>query len=101
MNKIKKIGASTLALLMCSLAFPAAADAASKTVYYKGTAVYWQYGRTLSQIYGYSEVASGRFAHRATVNGLSSSWVPAGKKNARAEKRVGFSTVRAQWDCKK
>ncbi|MBR5950105.1 MAG: hypothetical protein IKZ87_01580 [Actinomycetaceae bacterium] len=97
MTKMKKAVAAVTAAVMMTFAVPGIANAA--TVYYKGTAVYWGHGRTISGLYGYSEVQSSVYQHHATVNGKASGW-----KNpstlARAEKYIGKATVGAYWNCR-
>lgn len=63
-------------LLVVGLATPAAVNAVSKTVRYKGVAVYWEYGRTLSQLWSYSQVGTHRFKKRQE----QMERLPAGKK---------------------
>ena len=69
MSKGRKIIASILMSLTLLSAMPAIAQA--RTVYYKGTPVYWNYGRKMGVI-GYSKVQSHHFRHYTTVNGESS-----------------------------
>ena len=47
MKKFKKTAITLALLLVVGLATPAAVNAVSKTVRYKGVAVYWEYGRTM------------------------------------------------------
>lgn len=95
MTKMKKAVAAVTAALMMAFAVPGVANAA--TVYYKGSAVYWNYGRTISGLYGYSEVQSSVYPHSATVNGVVVKKPKA--QLARAEKYVGTGTVHAYWNC--
>lgn len=95
MSKGRKIIASILMSLTLLSAMPAIAQA--RTVYYKGTPVYWNYGRKMGVI-GYSKVQSHHFRHYTTVNGESSGvkrpGVPAYK-----EVFVGPGHVEAYWGC--
>jgi len=77
---------------------PATAYAASKTVYYKGTAVYWEYGRAWG-VYSYSKVQSTVYDHSATANSTSSGWKDPGVL-AEASEFVGVGTARAYWNCR-
>lgn len=87
-------------LLVVGLATPAAVNAVSTTVRYKGVAVYWEYGRTLSQLWSYSQVGTHRFKKRARANGASSGWKKAKSSDAYAEQFIGTGTARCYWYCK-
>lgn len=67
-EKIKKLTALTTLTVTLALG---ATPVLAKTVHYKGYAVEWDYGRTAG-LWGYSEVQTGHFTHRATVNGTNS-----------------------------
>lgn len=95
-KKIKKLTALTTLTVTLALS---ATPALAKTVYYKGYAVEWNYGRTPSGLWGYSEVQTGHFTHRATVNGTNSGWKRPGVL-ASAKKFIGNGHVEAYWDCK-
>lgn len=77
---------------------PVTAYAAAKTVYYKGTAVYWEYGRRWL-VYSYSKVQSTVYEHSATANSTSSGWKDPGVL-AEASEYVGGGTARAYWNCR-
>ncbi|MEB3025122.1 MULTISPECIES: hypothetical protein [unclassified Parvimonas] len=79
-------------------AMPITAYAATKTVYYKGSAVYWQYGRKWA-VYSYSKVQSSEYEHSATANSTSSGWQDPGIL-AEASEFVGAGTARAYWNCR-
>ncbi|MFV0381874.1 MAG: hypothetical protein ACK5KR_06610 [Breznakia sp.] len=68
----------SLSLFFVILAMAAPAYAA--TVYYRGSAVSWDYGRSLSGLWAYSSVQSGIYSHSATINTTFSGWKKPGKK---------------------
>lgn len=73
--------------------------ALARTVHYKGTAVYWDYGN-IGKIWAYSKVQSGHYSHRTSVNGVNSGWK---KKGVLATAKTWTSPtkkVEAYWDCK-
>ena len=74
---------------------------AAKTVKYKGTSVYWNYGRTgFWQDYSFSEVQSSVYEHTATANSVSSGWKNPCVK-AYAECYIGWSTTaECYWNCR-
>ncbi|MDR3240668.1 MAG: hypothetical protein LBT37_00665 [Lactobacillaceae bacterium] len=92
---LKKTTLTALALLSLSAAAPAVSEAA--TVYYKGVAVNWDFGRTRG-VYSFSTVQSSVFKHGATANSTYS-----GLKNPRivahAEQYIGFGRASAYWNC--
>jgi hypothetical protein len=57
-KRIKALVVTLVVMFTLALAAPAFAD----TVYYKGTAVSWDYGRTLV-VYSYSDVQSSYYEH--------------------------------------
>lgn len=73
--------------------------AASKTVYHKGKAVYWGWGRT-ANLYAYSEVSTSYFTHSAGVNGVNSGWKSPGKLAKATKWTVAWDPVQAYWSCK-
>lgn len=75
-----------------------AVPAMAATVYYKGSAVSWDYGRTLG-VYSYSDVQSTIYQHSATANTTSSGWKNPGVK-AHAQQYVGTKTATAYWNCR-
>lgn len=95
-TKKKIVGLMAALLIMASV--PGIVHAASKTVYHKGYAVYWEYGRAWG-LYSYSEVQTHRFTHSATANGTFSGWEKPGVL-AKASHYIGLGTARAYWDCK-
>lgn len=100
MRKFKKTAITLALLLVVGLATPAAVNAVSKTVRYKGVAVYWEYGRTMSQLWSYSQVGTHKFKKRARANGATSGWKKAKAPDAYAEKFIGTGTARCYWYCK-
>ena len=97
-KKMKKKMLVLMAALLIMASVPGIVHATSKTVYYKGSRVYWDYGRTWG-VYSYSEVQTHRFDHSATANATFSGWKRPGVL-ARASQYVGFGTARAYWDCR-
>lgn len=89
--------ALTLAIAM-TLMVTSAVPAMAKTVYYKGSAVSWDYGRT-KVVYSYSDVQSTVYEHSATANTTSSGWKKPGVK-AHAQQYVGTKTATAYWNCR-
>ncbi|MBQ5475958.1 MAG: hypothetical protein IIT65_15100 [Lachnospiraceae bacterium] len=68
------------------------------TVWYKGSAVSWDYGRSL-KVYSYSNVQSSVYEHSATANTTSSGWkLPCDV--AKAKQFVGTKTATAYWNCR-
>ena len=79
--------------------FATATPVLAKTVYYKKTPVYWDYGN-IAKIRAYSKVQSHVYSHTTTVNGVSSGWK---KKGVLAQAETWISptkNVEAYWDCK-
>ena len=70
-KRIKKIISTSL--LALTLAGAGGSIASAATVYYKGSAVYWNYGRTVG-LWSYSHVQSGVYEHAASANGGFSGW---------------------------
>ena len=70
-KSIKKI--ITTSLLTLTLAGAGGSIVSAATVWYKGTAVYWNYGRTAG-LWSYSSVQSSVYKHSATANGAFSGW---------------------------
>lgn len=97
-NKIMKRMTIIIATLMVLASIPGIAYATSATVYYKGEAVNWEYGRKWG-VFSYSEVQTHDFEHSATANGSFSGWKDAGEV-AYASRFIGNSTARAYWDCR-
>ncbi len=84
---------ATLSLLVTSVV-----PVMASTVYYKGSAVSWDYGRTLA-VYSYSDVQTTVYEHSATANTTSSGWKNPGVK-AHAQQYVGTKTATAYWNCR-
>ncbi|MDR1521757.1 MAG: hypothetical protein LBS28_02735 [Streptococcaceae bacterium] len=81
--------------IICSI--PALAD----TIYYKGYAVYWNYGRFCPlRDWSFSEVQSSNFDHTATANSVSSGWQPPCVV-AYAKCHIGvLGHATAAWNCR-
>ncbi|MGV9188424.1 hypothetical protein ACTOVN_01045 [Arcanobacterium canis] len=95
-QRVRAMGAAGLASMMLVGGVGAAY---AHTVYDKGTAAYWDHGRTWGA-WSYSDANSGRYEHRATANSTSSGWKA---KNVRAHAThwVGVTGMaHAYWDCR-
>lgn len=88
----------TVAVLAVTVALSGTAVAFAETVYYKGTAVSWDHGRTWG-VWSYSDVNSKYYEHASTANTTFSGWKAAGV-NAHAEQFIGTATATAYWDCR-
>ncbi|HHK1576438.1 TPA: hypothetical protein ACQOIZ_001707 [Streptococcus pyogenes] len=95
-NNIKKFISTSLIALILAGAGGSIVSAA--TVYYNGTAVYWDYGRTAG-LWSYSNVQSGVYEHSSTANGAFSGWKKPGVE-ARASKFIGNATAQCYWNCR-
>ncbi|NYS33824.1 hypothetical protein HZZ02_08755 [Streptococcus danieliae] len=95
-NILKK--AALMNLVGFSLLGMGSSAVAAATVYYKGSAVYWDYGRTAA-VYSYSNVQSSVYDHTATANGVSSGWKAPGVL-ASASAYIGGSTAQCYWNCR-
>ena len=82
-KRIKKIISTSL--LALTLAGAGGSIASAATVYYKGSAVYWNYGRTVG-LWSYS-------------NGGFSGWKRPGIE-ARASRYIGSGTAQCYWNCR-
>ena len=95
-KSIKKI--ITTSLLALTLAGAGGSIVSAATVWYKGTAVYWDYGRTAG-LWSYSNVQSGVYEHSASANGAFSGWESPGVE-ARVSKFIGTATAECYWHCR-
>jgi hypothetical protein len=95
-KRIKNLFMVLVVVLTFGAAIPALAT--STTVYYNGTPVAWEYGRSIL-VNSYSKVQSSEYEHLATANTTSSGWQ---KKTvlASAEQFVGTGTATAYWNCR-
>lgn len=84
-KSIKKI--ITTSLLTLTLAGAGGSIVSAATVWYKSTAVYWNYGRTAG-LWSYSNVQSSVYEHSATANGAFSGWQSPGVE-AHVSKFIG------------
>ncbi len=75
-----------------------AVPAMARTVYYKGQAVSWDYGRMMG-LYSYSDVQTSQYQHSATANTTFSGWKYPGVK-AHAQQYVGMKGATAYWNCR-
>lgn len=96
MKAKKTIVIALLCGLMC-IGVPAAAPAA-QTVYYKGAAVYWNYGRNAG-VFGFSDCNSGVYEHHSSCNGYTSGWKEPDDL-AQAWGYIGTDTLYAHWNCR-
>lgn len=87
-----------LALLCCVLSFGAPAIAQAYTVYYNGSAVFWNYGRNAG-IYGFSDCNSQVYEHSSSVNGYSSGWKSPGVLS-QAWGFIGADALQPYWNCR-
>ena len=97
MKKTLKKIAST-ALIVFSLLGIGSSVVSAATVYYKGSAVYWDYGRAAA-VFSYSDVQSSDYEHRATANGVSSGWKDPGVM-ATVAAFIGGGTAQCYWNCR-
>lgn len=95
-KSIKKI--ITTSLLTLTLAGAGGSIVSATTVWYKGTAVYWDYGRTAG-LWSYSNLQSGVYEHSASANGTFSGWQSPGVE-ARVSKFIGTGTAECYWNCR-
>ncbi|GJM55459.1 hypothetical protein E5335_00900 [Coriobacteriaceae bacterium] len=94
--KVKK---SLVAAALCTALCAGVSGAAlARTVYYKGTGVYWNYGRNAG-VFGFSDCNSQKYEHCSSVNGYSSGWQQPGTLS-QAWGFVGPSTIQAYWNCR-
>lgn len=91
----KKILTGLTALSLCVMS---AMPALASTVYYNGSAVSWEHGRTAG-VFSYSKVQTTVYEHSATANTTSSGWKSAGTL-ASATEFVGTGTATAYWNCR-
>lgn len=87
-----------IALLCCLMCVGAPALALADTVYYKGTAVFWNYGRNAALV-GFSDCNSAYYEHHSSCNGYVSGWKKAGVL-AQAWGFIGTNTLEAYWSCR-
>ncbi|MDY6051222.1 MAG: hypothetical protein SPI83_02260 [Rothia sp. (in: high G+C Gram-positive bacteria)] len=95
-NKVLKVVAGVSLALAATSGIGTAAEAA--TVYYKGSAVSWDYGRSYG-VNSYSSVQSGAYEHSATANTTFSGWKRPGVQ-ATAVQYVGWNLATAYWNCR-
>ena len=95
-KSIKKI--ITTSLLALTLAGAGGSIVSAATVWYKGTAVYWNYGR-FAGLWSYSNVQSGVYEHASSANGGFSGWKSPGEE-AHASKYIGTGTAECYWNCR-
>lgn len=99
MKKFQKLGTRLLATIaVCGGLVTSATPVCAKTVYYKGSAVEWDYGRTAG-LWGWSHVQSGTYTHGTTVNGKWSGWQSPGIM-ASVSKFIGNEKLQVYWSCK-
>lgn len=96
MKTLKKTIAVTL--LSAGLVLGGAGIAQAATVYYKGSAVSWDYGRAWG-VYSQSDVQSSSYEHHSTANTTASGWKKPGVV-ASASQFVGNGAATAYWNCR-
>lgn len=96
MKSIKR--SVSVALLAAAFVLGGAGAAQAVTVYYKGYAVDWDYGRSWG-VNSYSNVFSSKFDHHATANSTPSGWKKPGIL-ASASQFVGTGQATAYWACR-
>ncbi len=96
MNTIKKT--VTVALLAAGLVAGGAGVAQAATVYYKGSAISWEHGRSWG-VTSYSDVQTGVYEHSSTANTTFSGWKKPGVL-AHAEQFVGTGAATAYWNAR-
>ncbi|MBP2058811.1 hypothetical protein J2Z60_002002 [Lactobacillus colini] len=76
-----------------------AGTALASTVYYRGTAVYWDHGN-IGKVRSYSNVQSHHYTHSSTANGVWSHWKRKGTMAKAATWITPGTRAEAYWDCK-
>lgn len=93
--KVKK---SLVAAALCAALCTGVSGAAlARTVYYKGSAVYWNYGRNAG-VFGFSDCNSQVYRHSSSANGYTSGWQDPGRLS-QAWGFIGNATLQAYWNC--
>ena len=85
-------------IMICCALVGTPMAALAKTVYYKGTAVYWNYGRN-AEVFGFSDCNSQNYEHCSSCNGYSSGWEQPGTLS-KAWGWIGTATLEAYWNCR-
>jgi hypothetical protein len=93
-RRIKGMVVALAVVLMFAFAAPAFAE----TVYYNGSAVSWDHGRTAA-VYSFSDVQTSGYEHSATANTTFSGWKSPGVQ-AHAQQLVGVTAATAYWNCR-
>ncbi len=96
MKSVKKAIAATI--LSAAFIVGGAGVAQAATVYYKGSAISWDYGRAWG-VYSQSDVQSGSYEHHSTANTTVSGWKKPGVV-ASASQYVGTGTATAYWNAR-
>jgi hypothetical protein len=96
MHKVKRSVADTL--LAAAFVMGSSGLAQAATVYYKGSAVAWNYGRSWA-VYSQSDVQSNSYEHHSTANTTPSGWKKPGVL-ASAMQWVGTGAATAYWSCR-
>ncbi|KRN00255.1 hypothetical protein FD18_GL001406 [Lactobacillus taiwanensis DSM 21401] len=94
LKKWAVLGLVTLGLTTSGTAF-----AASQTVYYRGTPVYWEHGRTAG-VWSYSKVQSHIYQHCTTANGVWSGWKGRGTLAVANTWIAPRTHATAYWNCR-
>lgn len=96
MKTLKKTVA--VVLLSGALVAGGAGVAQAQTVYYKGSAISWEHGRSWG-FYSESTVQSGSYDHTTTANTTFSGWKRKGVE-AHAKQWVGTGVATAYWNAR-
>lgn len=96
MKSLKKT--VSVVLLSGALVMGGAGVAQAATVYYKGSAIIWDHGRSWG-VYSESTVQSGVYDHSTTANTTFSGWQKRGVA-AHAKQFVGTGTATAYWNAR-
>lgn len=95
-KRMKKIISASLIDL--TLAGAGGSMASAATVYFRGVAVYWNYGRSMG-VRSFSTVQTGVFDHSATANHVFSGWQRPGV-TAHASAWIGTNRAQCYWNCR-
>lgn len=87
-----------IAILCCLMCAGTPAIALADTVYYKGSAVYWNYGRNAG-VFGFSDCNSAHYEHHSSCNGYTSGWKDPDVLS-QAWGFIGADTLEAYWSCR-
>ena len=84
---------------LCAVCMAVPVFATEETVYYKGSAVYWNHGRAYG-VWSFSDVQSSVYEHSATANATSSGWQQPGVMAKASQKLAPWEHAKAYWNCR-